>query len=76
MSSIDSKLQSLKFLPGFHRESTQYAEEGKWFDKLSDKDKLNYRQLPDISDQDSLKIMEDPKNLRRMPSDSVNAKLV
>ena len=31
MSSIDSKLQSLKFLPGFHRESTQYAEEGKWF---------------------------------------------
>ena len=32
MSSTDSKLQSLKFLPGFHRESTQYAEEGKWFD--------------------------------------------
>lgn len=26
------KLATIKFIPGFHRESTQYAEEGKWFD--------------------------------------------
>lgn len=26
------QLATLKFLPGFHRESTQYAEEGKWYD--------------------------------------------
>jgi len=26
------KLATLKFIPGFHRESTQYAEEGKWYD--------------------------------------------
>ena len=25
-------LVKLNFLPGFHRESTQYAEKGKWFD--------------------------------------------
>jgi hypothetical protein len=25
-------LQTFKLAPGFHRESTQYAEEGKWFD--------------------------------------------
>ena len=31
MSSTDSKLQSLSFIPGFHRETTQYAEEGKWY---------------------------------------------
>ena len=41
------------------QELSHIGEEGKWFDKLSDKDKLNYRQLPDISDQDSLKIMEE-----------------
>lgn len=32
MASTDGKLSTLKFIPGFHRESTQYAEEGKWFD--------------------------------------------
>ena len=32
MSSTDSKLFKLDFKPGFHRESTRYAEEGKWFD--------------------------------------------
>ena len=32
MASTDSKLSKLTFLPGFHRESTQYAEEGKWYD--------------------------------------------
>ena len=32
MASTDTKLTKLDFLPGFHRESTQYAEEGKWFD--------------------------------------------
>ena len=26
------KLAKLNFVPGFHRESTQYAEEGKWYD--------------------------------------------
>ena len=26
------QLATLKFIPGFHRESTQYAEEGKWYD--------------------------------------------
>ena len=31
MASTDTKLTKLDFLPGFHRESTQYAEEGKWF---------------------------------------------
>jgi len=25
------QLATLKFIPGFHRESTQYAEEGKWY---------------------------------------------
>lgn len=32
MASTDSKLTKLNFLPGFHKESTQYAEEGKWFE--------------------------------------------
>lgn len=32
MASTDAQFQSLTFIPGFHRESTQYAEEGKWFD--------------------------------------------
>jgi len=32
MASTDSKLLRLKFKPGFNRESTQYAEEGNWFD--------------------------------------------
>ena len=32
MASTDSKLTKLNFQPGFHKESTQYAEEGKWFE--------------------------------------------
>jgi len=32
MPSTTSKLEKLNFKPGFHRESTQYSEEGKWFD--------------------------------------------
>lgn len=32
MASTDTQFINLKFLPGFHRESTSYAEEGKWFD--------------------------------------------
>jgi len=32
MPSSSSRLQKLNFLPGFHRESTQYSEEGKWYD--------------------------------------------
>ena len=32
MASTDAQLINLKFLPGFHRESTKYSEEGKWFD--------------------------------------------
>ena len=32
MASSSGKLAKLDFIPGFHRESTQYAEEGKWFD--------------------------------------------
>jgi len=32
MPSTLSKLQRLNLKPGFHRESTQYSEEGKWFD--------------------------------------------
>jgi hypothetical protein len=32
MSSTDAQIMSLNFLPGFHRESTQYSEEGKWYD--------------------------------------------
>ena len=27
-----SQLIKLDFAPGFHRESTQYSEEGKWYD--------------------------------------------
>ena len=32
--STETQLQLLKldFAPGFHRESTQYSEQGKWFD--------------------------------------------
>jgi|TARA_A100001515_G_scaffold144479_1_gene148618 hypothetical protein len=32
MASSDAKLIKLNFTQGFHRESTQYAEEGKWYD--------------------------------------------
>jgi hypothetical protein len=32
MASTDTELLNINFLPGFHRESTQYAEEGKWYD--------------------------------------------
>ena len=32
MASTDARLVPLNFLPGFHRESTEYSEEGKWFD--------------------------------------------
>ena len=32
MASSSSRLSKLNFKPGFHRESTQYSEEGKWFD--------------------------------------------
>jgi hypothetical protein len=32
MASSDAKLVTLDFAAGFHRESTQYAEEGKWYD--------------------------------------------
>lgn len=32
MASTSGKLAKLEFVPGFHRESTQYAEEGKWYD--------------------------------------------
>jgi hypothetical protein len=32
MTSSMSKLVKLNFTPGIHRESTQYAEEGAWFD--------------------------------------------
>ena len=32
MASSDAKLIKLDFTTGFHRESTQYAEEGKWYD--------------------------------------------
>lgn len=32
MASTDSQLFPLDFIPGFHRESTKYAEQGKWFD--------------------------------------------
>ena len=29
---MSTKIADLKFLPGFHRESTQYSEKGKWYD--------------------------------------------
>jgi len=32
MASTAGRLSKLEFLPGFHRESTQYAEDGKWYD--------------------------------------------
>lgn len=32
MASTAGRLTTLDFIPGFHRESTQYSEKGKWFD--------------------------------------------
>lgn len=32
MSSTDAKLVPIKFKPGFHKESTEYSEEGNWVD--------------------------------------------
>ena len=32
MASTSGKLTTIEFVPGFHRESTQYSEEGKWYD--------------------------------------------
>ena len=32
MASTDTELFLIDFVPGFHRESTRYAEQGKWFD--------------------------------------------
>jgi hypothetical protein len=32
MASTDSRLNKLEFRPGFHRESTQYSEQGSWYD--------------------------------------------
>ena len=32
MASSQGRLTTLNFIPGFHRESTQYSETGKWFD--------------------------------------------
>ena len=32
MPTSNSKLTKLNFIPGFHQESTQYAEEGKWYE--------------------------------------------
>lgn len=32
MASTDTQFYPLNFLPGFHRESTKYSEEGKWYD--------------------------------------------
>ena len=32
MASTSGRLTTLNFEPGFHRESTQYSEKGKWFD--------------------------------------------
>ena len=32
MSSSDAKLVKLNIAPGIRRESTQYAEEGSWYD--------------------------------------------
>ena len=29
---MSTRYVKLNFLPGFHRESTQYSEEGKWYD--------------------------------------------
>lgn len=39
MPSSSSKLIKLVFKPGFHRESTEYAEEGKWYNG----DKVRFR---------------------------------
>jgi len=40
MSSSDSKLIKLDFKAGIHRESTEYAEEGSWYDT----DRVRFRQ--------------------------------
>ena len=40
MSSSDSKLIKLDFKAGIHRESTEYAEEGSWYDV----DRVRFRQ--------------------------------
>ena len=32
MSSSNAKLVKMNFTPGIRRESTQYAEEGSWYD--------------------------------------------
>jgi hypothetical protein len=40
MASTDSKLTKLQFVPGFHKESTRYGEEGKWFEG----DRVRFRQ--------------------------------
>ena len=32
MPTSNSRLTKLNFIPGFHQESTQYAEEGKWYE--------------------------------------------
>jgi hypothetical protein len=32
MASTDSRLSKIEFKPGFNRESTQYAEQGSWYD--------------------------------------------
>ena len=40
MSHPDAKLIKYNIAPGFHRESTQYAEEGKWYDG----DKVRFRE--------------------------------
>jgi hypothetical protein len=32
MATTESKLENIKFKPGFNRESTQYSEEGAWYD--------------------------------------------
>jgi hypothetical protein len=38
--SSQSKLIKLNFTPGINRESTEYAEEGKWYDV----DKVRFRE--------------------------------
>ena len=40
MASSDSKLIKLDFKAGIHRESTEYAEEGSWYDV----DRVRFRQ--------------------------------
>ena len=40
MTSSMSKLVKLNFTPGIHRESTQYAEDGNWYDT----DRVRFRE--------------------------------